>query len=200
MRLNTRYWPTLLRCWKQHGQGLTEKRIRHRLEQKGVAGSVDVLVDLYSWRNGTQPQYRDLSESSFEMFRTSFFPKENRYFIDLQRAIVDFQAIEEVAEVRSHLKEAVARYFPIFWDGNTNWFAVDLQPARQNRIVSLDWTFPVRELWSSFEEFLDDAVSAHEENISLWHLRKRRQMQFENVSTKLNNVVSAAPTRTQPKQ
>jgi hypothetical protein len=79
------------------------------------------------------------------------------------------KSFREGVKYRPALKAVVDRYFPAFWDGSTGWLAIDLKPSCNNRVVIIECETenPVREAYSSFEEFLKDAIRANEENDSL---------------------------------
>jgi hypothetical protein len=65
--------------------------------------------------------------------------------------------------------KVVGRYFPLFWDGSNSWLGVDLDPANNSRFVLIHTEFEqmVFEGYGSFEEFLNDAIRANEENDTL---------------------------------
>ena len=57
------------------------------------------------------------------------------------------------------------RYFPMFWDYSTGYLAVDLKNTRAAVALLDPESAELATLaYSSFELFLDDAISANEEN------------------------------------
>ena len=143
--------------------GLSEAKIKTILKRSQIAGVLQPLIDLYSWKNGTVLD-RDLFSS-----RIGFFPGTVYQFTDLQFAIAHMKSFQEVAKYQKHLEAMVDCYFPAFWDGSTGWLGIDLKPSSNGRVVTIEFETenPVREAYRSFEEFLRDAIRSNEENNGL---------------------------------
>jgi hypothetical protein len=143
--------------------GLPEAKIKSVLMRAKITGELQPIFDLYSWKNGTILD-RDLAS-----LRTGFFPDAVYHFTDLKFATAHMKSFRELGEYRDGLAQIAAEYFPAFWDGSTGWLAIDLKPFKKNRVVKIEFETekPIHELYSSFEEFLKDAIRANEENGSL---------------------------------
>lgn len=144
--------------------GLSEARIRRMLERAEVQGAVAPVVSLFSWKNGVNNDGLALS-----MEQASLFPKSIYMFMELDMMAADFGNFRDCLVNNPDYARVVERYFPLFWDGSNSWLAVDLDPLCHNRIVLLHTEFEqmVFEAYASFEEFLNDAIRANEENDSL---------------------------------
>ncbi len=152
--------PTLVR---QLQPGLPKVQIVRMIENAGVKGLIDPIIRLYSWRNGIV-HGRAIAE-----LERGFFPKETYVLRELEDAILDMEFFREGAENHPEMLEAVGRYFPTFWNQNTKWLAVDLQPSRNNRVMLIDTMAnePFREAYVSFDCFMADMIRANKENIGL---------------------------------
>jgi hypothetical protein len=151
--------------------GLSEARVKRALGRAKVIGDVAPLIALYTWRNGT-----DLSISvpvntkqglEAERAKMTFFPeKPYYYFLCLEMAIGHFGHLEVAAKTHPRLTEGVGRYFPMFWDGSTDWLALDVKPPNKNRVMLMEHKSeqPFREAYSSFDEFVSDAIRTNAEN------------------------------------
>ena len=144
--------------------GLSEKRIRRMLERSGAQGTVEPIVSLFTWRNGVNNYDQALSEE-----QSSLFPKSIYIFMELDMMSAHFGSFKECMEHHPAYAKVVGRYFPLFWDGSNSWLGIDLAPANKSRIVLIHTEFEqmVFRAYSSFEEFLTDAIRANEENDSL---------------------------------
>jgi len=142
--------------------GLPETRIRRMLSRAKVQGAVEPVIELFSWRNGSQ---LDPSVAQF----SSPFPKSDYIFMDFELMLADFDGFKEGAIYHPRMTELVGRYFPIFWDGSNGWLAVDIGSLSPNRVVLVDAQCeePVKDAYRSFHEFLKDAIRANEENDKL---------------------------------
>ncbi len=140
--------------------GLSRNRIQRILKRAGVEGEIGPLIELYSWRNGTILD-RDLASS-----KTGFFPDDIYQFLDLEMAMLHFGSWREAANYHPNLRDGVGRYVPMFWDGATGWLAMDTNASAHNRLVFVEFEDPepYREVYSSFDEFLADAIRANIEN------------------------------------
>jgi len=150
--------------------GLPEARVKRALDRAKVTGDVAPLIALYTWRNGT-----DLSLASnvnskqaldVEKAKMSFFPGKRCCFPSLEMAIGHFNVFKEIAKNYPKISEAVGRYFPVFWNGSTEELAIDLKPSNRSRVLIVDHRSDpaIREAYSSFEEFVADAIRVNEEN------------------------------------
>lgn len=172
--------------------GLPVEKIKKELKRASVAGAVDQLVGLYSWRDGTNLQGfgSEALEAGFtppiEVELSDFIKQEllrlgvkrdtdlRQYnFIELKSAILYAKEYEQIAKHNPKMYIVVGRYFPILWDGATGWVAVDTEPSAHNRIVTIQMRDeqPLREAYDSFEDFLKDAIRANESNEPLACMR-----------------------------
>ena len=144
--------------------GLSEKRIRRMLERAGVQGTVEPIVSLFAWKNGVNNSDQALSRE-----QASLFPKSIYIFMDLDMMACHFGNFKDCLEHHPAYAKVVGRYFPLFWDGSNSWLGVDLDPTRNNRLVLIHTEFEqmVFRAYDSFEEFLNDAIRANEEDDSL---------------------------------
>lgn len=144
--------------------GLAENRIHRMLERSGVQGAVGPVVALFSWRNGS-----DIYNSELTNEQASPFPKSIYRFVELETMTADFQGFKECLAHHPEYAKVAGRYFPLFWDGSNSWLAVDLDTTSNSRIVLIHTEFEqmVFEAYGSFEDFLNDAIRANEENDGL---------------------------------
>jgi hypothetical protein len=164
---------------------LPVEKIKKQLDRAGVKGAINPVVELYSWHNGTNLQGFDVEaikagfvpplqvKLSEEIKRTLLamgIKRETDFvtynFVELEMAILHLKGYKKKIQY-------LERYFPILWDGSTNWIAVDMQPLTHNGVVTVQWRDkqPVREAYASFEEFLKDAIRANENNEPLTCIR-----------------------------
>jgi hypothetical protein len=139
--------------------GLLDSQIRKILTKAGVKGDIDPIVRLFGWKNGTR------IDPSLTQAQASPFPHSVYMFEDLEMMVAHFQGFREGAMYHPRMGSLVGRYFPIFWDGSTGWLAVNLESSKHGQVVLIEteWENPVREAYSSFEEFLEDAIRANEQ-------------------------------------
>jgi hypothetical protein len=144
--------------------GLSENRIRRKLERIEVRGSIEPIVSLFAWKNGVNNSDQALSGE-----QASLFPKSIYLFTELDMMAADFQGFKECMEHHPAYAKVVGRYFPLFWDGSNSWLGVDLNSTQNSRLVLIHTEFEqmVFQAYDSFEEFLNDAIRAIEENVSL---------------------------------
>jgi len=144
--------------------GMPETRIRRLLERAEVRGVVEPIVSLFSWKNGVNNDCLALS-----MEQASPFPKSIYMFMELDMMTAHFGNFKDCLAHHPEYAKVAGRYFPLFWDGSNSWLTVDLDPSSHSRIVLLHTEFEqmVFEAYGSFEEFLNDAIRANEENDSL---------------------------------
>ncbi len=153
--------------------GLSESDIRNALNRASVAGAIEPLVELYSWRNGTA-----LDEST-PMEETSFFPVDVYEFLDLETALNQLECMNQAAAQLREMFEGTEAHpmfsgmsgqlFPLFSDGATGAIAVDLTPSKGNPVLAIEFESdePMRQAYGSFQEFIKDAIRANRENNSL---------------------------------
>jgi hypothetical protein len=144
--------------------GISESRIRRMLERAGVRGAVEPIVNLFAWKNGADVHGDELTRE-----QASLFPKSIYMFMELDMMTADFSHFKDCLVHHPEYAKVVGRYFPLFWDGSNSWLAVDLDPGNHNRVVLVHTEFEqmVFEAYGSFEDFLNDAIRANEENDSL---------------------------------
>jgi len=147
--------PTLL---KGLAPGLPEREIREALETCGIEGHLDILITIYTWKNGSTLDAGPLEEASF-------FPESIYIFLSLEMALSNLESFTAL-EIHPLLENIGQRYFPVFWDYGNSYLMVDLKEGYQSRVMLLmpESDQPLQEAYSSFEEFLCDAVRANELN------------------------------------
>lgn len=144
--------------------GLSEVRIRRVLNRAKVAGNVDAVVALYSWKNGTDWTHA----------QQTFFPDSLYHFLSLEAAIENCLSLQEAIKSLVNLGSPMempqeeGRYVPAFWDGVTGFLAIDLKPGMRNRVMSVEFEseVPFREICDSFDVFLTDTITAIQQNES----------------------------------
>jgi hypothetical protein len=140
--------------------GLPEASVRRTLELECVKGNVEPIVALFSWRNGTKAIVQFTPE------QPSLFPGGGYLFMPLTLMLSQFRRFPQVAMLRLRYAEVVGRYFPLFWNGATDYLALDLDPAGGTRVVVIEDQADklVREACPTFEDFLWDAIQANKNN------------------------------------
>ncbi len=134
------------------------------LEHAKVRGALDPIVGLFSWKDGS-----NVYDSELTREQASIFPKSIYMFVELESMIADFKGFAECLVNHPEYKKIVGRFFPLFWDGSNSWLATDLDPAYHNRVVLLHTEFEQMAFaaYDSFDNFLNDAIRANEENEGL---------------------------------
>lgn len=147
--------------------GLSEARLKRAMTRGKVTGEISPIIALYTWKDGMDLA-SDSAIPNFNDWRVSrsFFPGKPYFFPCLEWAIADFHSFKEIAKNYPKISEAVDRYFPVFWDGSTECLSIDLKVSKHNRVMIIDHRSdqPIREAYSSFDEFVSDAIRANEEN------------------------------------
>ena len=144
--------------------GRSEASVRRSLERAGVSGCVKPVVALFSWKNGSN------LDPSVPREQVSPFPKSGYFlFMPLSFTVGHFGEFSAYIASNPRMKEVGGKYFPLFWNGKSGWLAVDLNPAKNSRVVLIESQAenPVLEAFPSFEEFISDAIRANRENNSL---------------------------------
>jgi hypothetical protein len=153
--------------------GLPEPDIRAALSRAKVAGAIEPLVQIYSWRNGTA------LDPKTPMEETSFFPVDIYQFREIEAAIIQLKAINDAAlrlrgmfettEAHDLFSTFEGQFFPLFDNGAGDVIAVDTTPSEGNRVVAIQFESPepVRQAYRSFEDFVLDAITANNENTNL---------------------------------
>ncbi len=142
--------------------GLPEAQVTDILKRAKVGKNVDAVVALYSWKNGA-----DTTKA-----KQTFFPESIYQFLPLDAAVEQCAAVQRAVNALTELGSPIelpreaGRYLPVFWDGVTGFLAIDLKPAKSNRVIEIEFESeePFREVCDSFEAFLADATKAIEEN------------------------------------
>lgn len=134
------------------------------LERAGVNGTVEAIVSLFNWKNGVNNSDQKLSRE-----QASLFPESIYIFMELDMMTCHFDNFKDCMEHHPAYAKVVGRYFPLFWDGSNSWLGVDLEPTNNSRLVLIHTEFEqmVFQAYDSFEEFLNDAIRANEEDNSL---------------------------------
>jgi len=140
--------------------GLPDDAVKQYLSEAQVTGEVDALIALYTWKNGT------VADESTLLTETAFFPDELYQFLPIQTAISQLKDMHSGATFHPKLAQEIARYFPMFWDNSTGFIAVDVTNGSNNRVVLLDFEEAerAREAFSSFDDFIRDAIRANVED------------------------------------
>jgi hypothetical protein len=139
--------------------GIPSERVRKFLQSSRVIGFLEAVVATYGWRNGSH------TSSEFTLKTLSLFPESIYIFMDLDSAIEHRSELQD--SLALHPEGAVfrGRFLPMFWDNSTGYLAVDLKSST-NGIVKLEPESEelAQDAYSSFDEFLKDAIRANEEN------------------------------------
>ncbi len=103
------------------------------------------------------------------MEQASLFPKSIYMFMELDVLLSHFVKFKECLPHHPEYVRVAGGYFPLFWDGSNSWLAVDLAPAGHSRVVLLHPEFEemLFQVYSSFEEFLIDAIRGNQQNEAL---------------------------------
>jgi hypothetical protein len=141
--------------------GLPEARIRQALRRAKITGPVDLLVSLYTWRDGTR------LDTELALSKVGFFPSHAYYFVDLVYALSYLGFFKEAAKNQPKLAEAVGRYLPIFWDGSDRWIAIDLRLSGVIVTIDLHADRPFRHAYDSLHDFINDMIQANEKGTPL---------------------------------
>ena len=147
--------------------GLSETQVKRVLSRGKVTGEIGPIVALYTWKDGTDlTSNPDIPNFNDWKVNRSFFPGKPYFFPCLEWAVTDFDSLEAIAKNYPKMSEAVGRYFPLFWDGSTECLSVDLKTANNNRVMIIESRSdqPIRQGYSSFSEFIADAIRANEED------------------------------------
>ncbi len=137
--------------------GLSETKIRAELKRANVTGDTELVVEIYSWRNGVF-----LNDINFSRAGKGFFPGEPYCFLLLEMATGHFKHCITASRYHPELLEGAGRYFPIFWNGSDKWIGIDLYPEARNRVMLMRHSFtpPFQQLCDSFDAFLADVSLA----------------------------------------
>ncbi len=132
------------------------------LQDAEICGSVEPILDLFSWKNGCQ------FDSNARLADVALFPGSVYIYADLKTMVEHFEMFQEGFIYHPNFDEADGRYFPLFWDNSTGYLALDLASST-HRVILLDPESEdlAREVYSSFDNFVKDAIRANEENDSL---------------------------------
>lgn len=153
--------------------GLAKGDAEAALKAARATGDIGRIVALYNYKDGTDlTLYEPVhSKSVLDQLKRewSLFPGAPCYFVCLEMSIGQFKAWRQISKRFPSIVEAVHRYFPLFWNGSTEFLAIDLKLSTQNRMVLLNHrSVPaIQEAYGSFPEFVEDAVSANENNVPL---------------------------------
>ncbi len=143
--------------------GLTQARVTKMLDRAGIRGSLQPIIDLFTWKNGAAVH----GQMSQEL--ASPFPNSVYMFLPLDAMIADYKGFEECAIHHPAYAKVVGKLFPLFWDGSNSWLGVSLVPSHSSQIVLIHTEFEqfVFGAYKTFEDLLDDAIRANTENVSL---------------------------------
>ncbi len=159
---------------------LEDESINTLLKKAGVSGPTAQIRALYSWRNGT------VFDEILMRSKTGFFPEATYQFIGLDQAINHMKAYDAcVCTCVPELTSLASTYFPVFWNGATKWMAFDLRSRERGSVVVMKYfareaslaaghytpaileTTPPRQVYSSFADFVEDAIRANKHNVPL---------------------------------
>lgn len=143
--------------------GLTPAKIQAALNRMKIVGKTAPLIEFFSWRNGTKIR-RDVT-----LEQISPFPYSTYVLEDFEMLSAHFKGFEELVQYSPSFKGVVSRYFPLFWDSGSSWISIDLAPASQSQIMLFDPECGGKPqiLYSTIEEFLEDAIRANLEGEKL---------------------------------
>lgn len=143
--------------------GLDPAKIQAALDRMKVTGNTKVLVEFFSWRNGTKRR------PDVTLEQNSPFPRSVYGLEDFEMLSAHFKGFEQLVPYSPSFKGVVNRYFPLFWDNAASWISVDLKPASQSRLVLFDPECGGKPqiLYSTIAEFLEDAIQANLDNEKL---------------------------------
>lgn len=159
------------------GPPLSESGIKAVLKNAGLGAEAPPIVALYSWRNGT------VLDQALMTSKTGFFPGEIYQLIKLDKAILHMDGHNETLFTSS--PELAGRFLPVFWNGATNWLAVDLKKPESYPVVIVRFykreasikdghyepeireKIPPPEVYFSFEDFVADVIRANRDNSPL---------------------------------
>lgn len=148
-------------------RGRSESFLQRRLAKEGVSGCVEPVVALFSWKDGSN------LDASVPLEQVSPFPGSGYFmFMPFTFILGHFDMFRDYAKYHANMQHVAGRYFPLFWNGSkgiSDWLAVDLEPATNSRVVLIDSHAddPVLQAYSSFDDFITDAIRANRENTSL---------------------------------
>src|SRR5437867_10627385 len=108
---------------------LSDSFIHQRLQQAGVQGALDPIMQLYSWKNGT------VMDTETALSETSFFPGLTYQLLDLETALQHLEELNQAAAYHPTLSKMAGRYVPLFWDGSTGYLVLDTTPSDHNRVM-----------------------------------------------------------------
>ena len=158
-------------------RGRSESFLRRRLAKEGASGCVEPVVVLFSWKDGSN------LDISVPVEQVSPFPGSGYFmFMPFTFILGHFESFKVDAKYHENMKQVAGRYFPLFWNGSkgiSDWLAVDLEPSNNSRVVLIDSHAdePVLQAYSSFDEFITDAIRANRENDSLnWRVTSSRSV------------------------
>lgn len=180
--------------------GLNLAQIQKELKRGGIEGAVEPIIGLYSWRNGTQlqgngavfetafrgglvpPRTIPMTESEKEFMRAIGVKRdthpEHYHLMDLKNAVRFAKQFKLNSKYVAAKGGAQGGYFPFLWETGRGsaYLAVDLEPSGNNAVVKIETMetrdkYPLREAYSSFDDFLTDAIWCNENNQPLACLR-----------------------------
>jgi len=141
--------------------GLSPEKTQKILRQFKVAGNVRPIVELFSWKDGTNV------DPSVE--RKSLFPQSPFMFVDLEMMASHFRELGVWAKYQQKYRAVAGKYFPLFWNGSTKWIALDLNPQATSQVVLIDGDNdpPVTTLYARFEDLVQSAIDANNNQTKL---------------------------------
>jgi hypothetical protein len=130
--------------------GLTEDRIRAALKKHRLEGATRDIIDLYSWRNGTQ-----LTPALIADKRGMLPGSPPFYLLDLEMALGHLGHARAVAKNRSEIRAGL-NFLPLFWDGSNRWIVIATSGIEEGRILSANHRSddPFHEIEQSLDLFL----------------------------------------------
>ena len=138
--------------------GIKKSLIKNLLSRSTIAGETEPIYRMYSWRDGTGVA------RPYTLEYLSFFPCELFTLLNLRTAVLHMEMWTEAAQYNPKLSQGVGRCFPLFYDGATDYLALDTMPGYNGRIINFEYESdePFRVVYTSFDEFLEDAIQANE--------------------------------------
>lgn len=137
--------------------GLPEAKIRKMLQRTKVSGNAESIVQLFSWKDGSE-LYTTISSAD-----ATPLPHSPFMFLDLEMMVTHFNSYKELVPYQPRFKSVAGKYFPFLWDGSDKWIAVDLEGGSV-ALLETQLEDMVRPLHKSFEDFIQDTIQANQKN------------------------------------
>jgi hypothetical protein len=164
--------------------GLPAESIRKQLKRVGIVGEIGSIVELYSWHDGmagsAPKQAQDLGfapptihgpdPKAVEYLQSLGHQVDlnakiygSIYFFNFESVIRNIKLWIKFAHQNAGYARLVGRFVPfIAYSRTSQRLALDINPAADTRVVSLEADSKVHEAYPTFASFLRDAIAANE--------------------------------------